>query len=38
MMQFISENYFYIVGILLAGIVVVRYLKSKCDEKELKEQ
>lgn len=29
MMQFISDNYFYIVGILAISILLVKYLKSK---------
>lgn len=29
MMQFISDNYFYIVGILAISILTVKYLKSK---------
>ena len=28
-MQFISDNYFYIVGVLLIGLLTVKYLKSK---------
>ncbi len=28
-MKFISDNYFYIVGVLLIGLVTVKYLKSK---------
>lgn len=31
-MQFISDNYFYIVGVLLIGLVTVKYLKGKSNE------
>ncbi len=31
-MQFISDNYFYIVGVLLIGLLTVKYLKSKSNE------
>lgn len=33
-MQFISDNYFYVVGILVIGILIVKYLKNKSNEIE----
>lgn len=38
-MQFIADNYYHIIGILIIGIVIVKYLKKRVYRyrKELKE-